>query len=56
MKKVLDLTDVIDMLENIDTFKLTGWSTAGAVEMKNEIKKVIDELFLLMMKFNQPHK
>tara|TARA_R100000664_G_scaffold3217_1_gene7464 strand:+ start:5164 stop:5325 length:162 start_codon:yes stop_codon:yes gene_type:complete len=53
MKKVLDLTDVIDMLKNIDTFKLSNWSTAGAVEMENEIKKVIDQLFLLMMKFNK---
>ena len=46
MKKVYDLTDVIDMLENIDT-------SAGEVEIKNEIKKVIDELFSLMMKFNK---
>ena len=53
MKKVLDLTDVIDMLENIAPFKLSNWHTGNAVEMKNEIKKVIDQLFLLMMKFNK---
>ena len=46
MKEVYDLTDVIDMLENIDTL-------ADGVEIKNEIKKVIEELFLLMMKFNK---